>query len=62
MKNLNITRILAIFLIIIYLLLSFVVYTNERWSDGDGVHYLTVTISIIKDFDLALDNNYKNKD
>lgn len=39
-----------------------VVFTNERWSDGDEVHYLLVTSSIIKDFDLVLDNNYENKD
>jgi len=62
MRNLYITRILVAILVIIYLLLFFFVFTNKRWSDGDEVHYLLVTSSIIKDFDLVLDNNYENKD
>jgi len=62
MNNLYVTRILITLLIIVYLLLFLIVFTNERWSDGDEVHYLTVTSSIIKDFDLILDNNYENRD
>ncbi|MDD3629110.1 MAG: hypothetical protein PHN81_05005 [Actinomycetota bacterium] len=62
MRNYQLTRILIILLVIVYFLLFLVVYTNERWSDGDEVHYLAVTSSIMKDFDLVLDNNYENKD
>jgi hypothetical protein len=62
MRELYLNRILVVILIIIYLLLFLVVFNNERWSDGDEVHYLAVTSSIIKDFDLVLDNNYENKD
>jgi hypothetical protein len=53
---------LTAIIIIIYLLLVFLVFINERWSDGDEVHYLLVTSSIYNDFDLQLENNYENKD
>jgi hypothetical protein len=34
---------------------------NTYWSDGDEVHYLIATESIIEDHDLSLQNNYQNK-
>lgn len=57
-----INRILIVLIITIYILLFFLVFNNGRWSDGDEVHYLLVTSSILQDFDLVLDNNYENKD
>ncbi len=35
---------------------------NRWWSDGDELHYLVMTQSILLDRDLDLDNNYNNKD
>jgi hypothetical protein len=61
-KSLHLTRVLTTTLIIIYLLLFLLVIINERWSDGDEVHYLLVSSSILKDGDLVLNNNYENKD
>ena len=38
------------------------VVNNDRWSDGDEIHYLLISSSLLKDGDLILDNNYENKD
>jgi len=62
MKNSYLTRILIAILVIIYLALFWLVIINDRWSDGDEVHYLLVSSSLLKDGDLILDNNYENKD
>lgn len=62
MDKFNWTAILIGILIIIYLSLFALLFTNERWSDGDEVHYLLISSSILKDGDLVLDNNYENKD
>jgi len=62
MRNLYLTRILIAILVIIYFFLFWVVFTNERWSDGDEVSYLLYTSSIFKDGDLVITNNYENKD
>jgi hypothetical protein len=56
------TKILIIILVIIYLALFLLIIINNRWSDGDEVHYLLVSSSILRDGDLVLDNNYENKD
>lgn len=58
----------SFFLVALSLLcLSFLVgmvfnYNYTIWSNGDEMHYLTTTQSIIKDRDLSLRNNYENKD
>ncbi len=56
------TTLLISILIVIYLSLFMLLITNDRWSDGDEVHYLLISSSILKDGDLVLDNNYENKD
>jgi len=55
----NITK--AIFGLTITILLFFAIW-NPIWSNGDEVHYLVVTGSLIKDKDFDLKNNYDNKD
>ncbi len=62
MHKLNLTNILISILIIIFILVAVTVFFNDRWSDGDEVHYLVVTSSLLQDGDLQLDNNYANKD
>ena len=62
MQNNILTKILITILILIYLTLFLLITINGRWSDGDEVHYLLVSSSIIRDCDLVLNNNYKNKD
>lgn len=42
--------------------LYFALFYNRFWSNGDEVHYLTVTSSLIQDKDFNLTNNYANKD
>jgi hypothetical protein len=62
MKNLYLNKILIAVIIIILLYQFFLLYSNDRWTDGDEVHYLVVTSSLLNDVDLILDNNYENKD
>jgi hypothetical protein len=62
MKILYLNKILIAVIIIILICQLLLLYNNERWSDGDEVHYLVVTSSILNDCDLILDNNYENKD
>lgn len=62
MQNNILTKILITIIIIIYIILFFFIVINDRWSDGDEVHYLLVSSSILRDGDLVLDNNYNNKD
>lgn len=51
----------VIFGSVIIILLFFAVW-NPIWSNGDEVHYLTVSSSLISDRDFNLENNYINRD
>jgi|GEM_PF-4577212 len=51
----------TIFGLVIIILLFFAIW-NPVWSNGDEVHYLLLTNSIIADKDFDLRNNYENKD
>lgn len=58
---------LSIFISVMAVLFTICVVSvfNQKyttWSNGDEVHYLLVSQSIIKDRDLDLENNYTNKD
>lgn len=52
-------KILVIFLILVNVGL---IALNTTWSQGDELHYLLVSASLIQDGDLEVKNNYENKD
>jgi len=57
-KRLNKYQKIGFLLLIIYYLISGIIYNKYVLPQGDEPHYLIYANSLIKDFDIYLENNY----